>query len=251
MFSEELLAFEGREEKLKSILRYNMAIRTPMFYRTNDLIHSQRVFLLLKDISDVVKTKLGDNFNLAKALHLALVHDDAEIITGDIQLYYKERMTQDQLLKVHADEENAIAQLSKMWPTKFGDFSYADLLLHALKKDCVEAQIVSYCDKIDAFCESLHELLAGNPRFVGSAESYVFRIRDFPNKFPVLGKIFPSDHPLLSWPAEIDSENLLRNGNFHDINSLKIKTGISHYDRWKEITLEHLGSSSLVEIKEK
>lgn len=222
-----------------------------MFYRTDDLIHSRRVCLLVNDISEIAESKLGDTFNREKALRLALVHDDAEIITGDVQLYKKDRMTEAQLEEVHVNEARAIEVLSRIWPENFGPFSYRDLLYHSLRKDCVEAQVVSYCDKVDAYGESLHEVLAGNPKFRGPAKAYVNRIRRFPDKFPDLAKIFPLHHSLLAWPQEIDVDAMAGNGRFHDSDSIKVRTGIPHYDRWKEITIENFGLSPLIEVKER
>jgi len=99
--------FYGREEKLKGILRYNMERRTPMFYRTNLLLHCQRVNLLVEDILEIVSESC-ENFNSDKALTLALVHDDAEIVTGDVQLYYKEKMKY-----LVSRKKEMVAQLSK------------------------------------------------------------------------------------------------------------------------------------------
>jgi len=82
--------FNGRDKKLRDIIRFNMERFTPMFYRTNLLLHSQRVYLLVRDIMPVILPVYDDELNAEKALTLALIHDDAEIITGDVELYRKE-----------------------------------------------------------------------------------------------------------------------------------------------------------------
>jgi hypothetical protein len=243
--------FDGRDRELKKIIRYSMKTRTPMFYRTNLYIHSRRLFVLIKDSAEMINSIYGDDFDIDKALTLALVHDDAEIVTGDIQLYYKERMSVEELKEVDDDEEKAIGVLCERWPDKINGFSYRDLLFHALRKDCIEAQIVSYFDKIDAFCEALHELHAGNFRFEGPAHNYVWRVRDFPKKFPQLGNFLFGEEPLIKYPQNLDTDSMLAHGDFHNSNSVREKTGIEFYDRWKELTIENFGESVLTEIKEK
>ena len=244
--------FRGREEKLRNILRYNMERRKPMFYRTNLLIHSRRVALLLEDISSEILNVYGDDFDFRKALTLALVHDDAEIVTGDIQLYYKDRMSEEELQEVHDNELKAIKLLCSLWPSELNGFKYEGLLKNALEKNCIEAQLVSYCDKIDAICESLHEVHAGNEKFLEPAKAYIGRrIRDFPVKFPILGKILFGKHPLLEFPIDLNFEEILKNGKFHTSDSLKTFSGVSQYERWKEISVEHFGEKVLLEVVEK
>lgn len=251
MFKEiDFSGFKGRDEKLKKIMRYNMDRRTPMFYRTNLLLHSQRVGVLLGDIINDVIIVYGAEFNSVKALTLALVHDDAEIVTGDIQLYYKDRMSDEELDKIHDDELRGIHILCSLWPAEINGFKYKSLLMNALKKNCFEAQIVSYCDKADAFCECLHEIYAGNRKFIGPARAYIHKIREFPVKFSLLKKILFGKHPLLSFPKDLDLERIVEKGKFHTLESLGLKTGILHYDRWKELTIENFGEDVLLDVKE-
>lgn len=243
--------FFGRDEELEKIIRYNMEKRSPMYYRTNLLLHSRRTTLLIDDIKDITIGTYNGDFNPNKALTLALVHDDAEIITGDVQLYYKDRMSEEELLNVEKREEAAIERLGNTFPRLINGFSYKELLYHALKKNCLEAQVVSYCDKIDAFCESLHEVFAGNMKFVGPVRDYIRRLNKFPDKFPLIGKIFPNTHPLLQNIAEIDVIKIAENGEFHTSEKIKQNSGIPHYDRWKEITREYFGEDVLLDVKEK
>ena len=251
MFKEiDFAGFDGREEKLQKIIRYNMERRTPMHYRTNDLIHSKRVHLLVNDILPTIAPIYNNGLNPSKALTLALVHDDAEILTGDVQLYYKDRMSLEQLTELKLKEKQAIEQLSKNWPEKIDNFSYKELLCHALYKNCLEAQVVSYCDKIDGFCEAVHEIYAGNQKFTGSAVAYVKKLNQFPEKFPLLNKIIPSNHPFLVLPKELNLENMPKETRFHTLETIKNLSGISHYDRWKELTIKYFGAALLLEVKE-
>ena len=96
-----------------------------MFYRTNLLLHCQRVSLLVEDILEIVSESC-ENFNSDKALTLALVHDDAEIVTGDVQLYYKEKMSEIELAELEKQEMMAIEHLSSIWPKNFSVISKAE-----------------------------------------------------------------------------------------------------------------------------
>lgn len=248
---EFVIDFNGREEQLRRIVRWNMERRTPMFYRTNDLLHSQRVHFLVEDLVSVLREVYGNKFDVKKALYLALVHDDAEIVTGDVQVYYKDRMNSGELSRLDDVEKEAIEQLIKRWPNTIANFSYRELLYHALNKDCLEAQIISYCDKVDGYCESLHEIFAGNPKFVGASQSYVEKINNFPQKFPELAILLPSlKHPLLIAPGFLNAKEILKNAKFHTMQSVQIPTGLPHYDRWKELTIKHFDFSPLVDLKE-
>ncbi len=248
MINSTFDGFTDREEKLKKITRFN--IYPHMFYRTNLFLHSQRVYTLIKDFLQAISQSYGDELNTEKTLALALVHDDAEIITGDIQLYHKDRMTKEELEKLDKEEAEAIEQITKKWPLKVNGFSYKELLYHALYKDCLEAQIVSYTDKVDAYCECLHEVHAGNKLFINPANDYNKRIRKFAEKFPLLNKIFPGNHALLNKLGNLDTNKILEKADLHNSVSVKQSTGISHYDRWKKLTIKYLGIEALTEIQE-
>ena len=248
MISSE--GFNGREEKLREIIRFNMKRFTPMFYRTNLFFHAQRVYLLVEDMLPSVLPVYDGELDPEKALTLTLVHDDAEIITGDVQLYHKDRMTPEELAKIDEQEAEAIEELARSWPQEINGFSYKGLLYHALKKDCLEAQVVSYADKVDAFCECLHELHAGNKLFIGPAINYIKIIKAFPDKFPSLAKMLPTKHPLLVLPDELDIGEIVENGGIHSQESIGRKTGLPYYDRWKELTIRYIGVEPLITIKE-
>ncbi|MBW2991254.1 HD domain-containing protein, partial [Candidatus Woesearchaeota archaeon] len=184
--SFDFSGFNGREEELQKITRYGMDRYTPMFYRTNVLLHSERVYFLLKNILPLIGSVYKSQLNSGKALTLALVHDDAEIISGDILLYHVERFSEEELARIREKEINAIEEISKKWPKTINSFNYKKLLYNALNIDTLEAQVVSFFDKTDAYCECLHEVHAGNDLFVNAVLAYVKRINDYPNKFPAL-----------------------------------------------------------------
>ncbi len=243
--------FTGREEALDMIKRFGEARWDVMFYRTTVLSHSRRIAFLLDNIAAYAKEVYGTCFRASLALILALVHDDAEIVTGDVQLYRKERMTPEQRQAHDAGEIAAIDVLTRRWPDRIASFNYRWLLLAAKEKSCLEAQLVSYLDKLDGMCEALHEVFAGNKRFVGPAENYAnVRMPQFPRQYPLLAPIIPGEHPLLRSVPFIDAQKIAQNGKPHTAESVVQPTGISHYDRWKELTIQNAGIEALVVQKE-
>jgi 5'-deoxynucleotidase YfbR-like HD superfamily hydrolase len=246
--------FNGREEALQNIVRYDMSRFTPMFYRTNVLLHSKRVYLLIKDVLPLIVPVYNGLFNSEEALTLALIHDDAEIVSGDVLRYHAERWPKEKLAQVRENEEQAIEVLSNKWPKNLNGFNYKTLLYNALNKDTLEAQIVSFFDKIDAYCECLHEVFAGNKLFVNSAFAYVERLDSYPIKFRELSKIIPSNHPLLVLPKDVALNRLneiAEQGMFHTDISVSNITEFPQYDKWKEITIKNFNIEPLIEAREK
>ncbi|PIT86651.1 MAG: hypothetical protein COU33_01960, partial [Candidatus Magasanikbacteria bacterium CG10_big_fil_rev_8_21_14_0_10_43_6] len=89
--------FEGREENLKKIYRFSMFEK--FTHRNHLWTHEQRVAYIIKDLFPSIKITLP-KADRKKAFTLALVHDDAEVLTGDVQFGHKIHMTQEQLKKL-------------------------------------------------------------------------------------------------------------------------------------------------------
>lgn len=232
----------GRKEELEQIERFCMY--PVMYYRTNLYIHSLRVHWLVEELIPFV-LQVWDSFNQGLAKTLALVHDDAEIITGDIQLGHKLKMSPEQLTEIDRQEEKAIEIISQRFPPVVNGFSYKQLLTHALKKDCLEAQIVSLADKLDAYGESMHELLAGNKDFIPPCENYT-RILRFPNKYPSFRDLFSCNHPLLLPSKDLNFLELASRGQPHTPETIKILTDCPQYNLWRELTVKKLGEKGIV-----
>lgn len=105
-------------------------------------------------------------------------------------------------------------------------------------------------DKTDGFCEALHEIHAGNRKFIRPSTEYVRRLRDITNIFPSLDPLRSSDHPLLVFPADVDTSSILDNGQPYTKESVLRNSGIPQYERWKQLTVEHFGINALIERKE-
>ena len=254
VFGIAFAGFNMREEALQNINRYDMGRFTPMFYRTNVFLHSKRVYLLIKDVLPLINPVYKGLFNSQEALTLALIHDDAEIVSGDVLRYHAERWPQEKLAQVRVDEERAIEVLSNKWSKHLNGFNYRKLLYNALNKDTLEAQVVSFFDKTDAYCECLHEVFAGNKLFVNPAFAYVGTLDSYPVKFRELNKIMPSNNPLLVLPKDVTLNRLreiAEQGMFHTAISVSNITEFPQYDKWKEITIKNLGIDFLIETREK
>lgn len=248
MIEENILSgFVGREEALSQIYRYNLY--KVMFYRDSLLSHSRRVFLLVKEILPYAVKAFGKKFDGDKALLMALIHDDPEIITGDIQMGNKDRMSWQELKKIEKNEMRAVEVLTQRFPAKIGKYVYKELLTAVFKVEGLEAQIVKYFDKFDALGEASHEAFAGNYFFTTNVinqygkiktpfEYYIPYLFSFPDKYPGTKEIFKHDFILLKKPEIMDFRKIAKQGQPHTEKSFQEKTGYALYDVWKEVILK-------------
>lgn len=239
--------FDGRKEELEAIKRFNSL--QPMYYRTNDYSHSQRVLWLVEELLPSAVSAFPDiDSELVRTL--SLVHDDPEIIIGDIELDQKLKMSAEELQQLEHDEAAAIEILSARFPKTINGFNYRDLLYHALRKGIIEAQLVSYADKKDAYGEGRHEIEAGNELFIPSAQRYdtIFKCKQ--TRWPLITSLFKRDHPFLNDMVEQDLEAIAKKGKYHTPESIYLPSGNPAYDCWKKVTMERDGIKSLITVKE-
>lgn len=246
-----LEGFNGRDEALSRIKRYAFEFYKIMYYRTNDLLHSRRVLWHLEEAIPNIQTVYGDKFDVDFARTLALVHDDAEIITGDVALHEKEKMTEAGLKLLARKECKAIQIIIKMYNETANGYSYEKLLTAAKDKVRLEAQFVSFFDKFDGAGESWHEAWAGNRIFLRPSAGtnktnggYVRRLNTFPQKYPDMIKFFEKFPEYLPEPFNFNS--VVERGRPHTAESLKIDSGYIPYERWKKIIIKREGIENLV-----
>jgi 5'-deoxynucleotidase YfbR-like HD superfamily hydrolase len=236
-----------REKRLKSIYRYNAF--PVMYYRSHLWLHAHRVLWLLEELIPLAKKHI--DFDVEKARILALVHDDAEIITGDIPAGYKNRMSKQETANLEKDEEAAIKILIKKHPRKIHGYSYEKLLYHALRKDCIEAKLVSYVDKLDAHCESLHELFAGNISFLRSVMFYDNMLILMGSKYPELQKLLSSKESPLTYLQDRYSHTDYSIEKYLNLNkpftkaSINKPTDFPFYNLWRKLVLEKAGKDGV------
>jgi HD containing hydrolase-like enzyme len=234
-----------REEKLKAINRYSYF--EVMFYRSNDLEHSQRVLWLLEALVPLAQKYL--TFDVEKARALALVHDDVEIIKGDMPSHKKALMSEEEKAVMMLGEEDAISYLAGKYPSEVNGYSYKELLTHASKKDCIEAELVAYADKLDAQCESFHEVLAGNIMFLRSVCYYAHVLVTFGSKFPRLKDFLADKTSPLTYVGEISNQAPIDTYKAllkpYDKESILLESDFPLYNAWKNIVIEQGGEAGL------
>lgn len=243
--------FKGRSKLLREIKRYSMY--EVMFYRTNVEWHSKRVQWIADELIPFLLRDTSLDFE--KLRILCRIHDDLEIITGDIQLGRKiYTMKKEELDAMEKGEEKAREILGLVWPEKLHGHNYRELLCEARDKKTLEAQIMKLADRLDAFGEALHETYSGNacflqhtelPRGVNPVKVYSRFINNTQKNYPLIGHLMDSRHPLLSLPEVIDQREIVKKAKLPNLESIKQKTGNPHYDAWKEITLKYGGKAGL------
>jgi 5'-deoxynucleotidase YfbR-like HD superfamily hydrolase len=196
------------------------------------------------------------DFDDKKAQLIALHHDNHEIVLegGDIPLQLKLMMNEQESNDLRQKELSAIDMMSHFDPKKVKGYEYKQLSLHAVYKDCIEAQFVSFVDKVDGYCEAIHEVLAGNTIFLEPIINYDFKsFGDLLGKFPLLEKSFNSNHEFFKFQV-VDLKGFFKDGAIgshpHDSESIKRKTEIHHYEFWKQISINNFGINSLIKQTE-
>jgi 5'-deoxynucleotidase YfbR-like HD superfamily hydrolase len=241
---ETLRGFVGRDQDLRAVPRFSLY--EVMLYRTNLYTHSHRVAALTRAINPLAAAVFGASYDSRKAELMAYVHDDAELVFGDIQAGNKSRMTTAQLQRVKETEMQAIKTITQRFPESVEDYSYRQLLEEAAQHSSLEAQVVCYADKYDALGEALHEVYAGNHHFTTNVVNEYGRIPTPPeyyaDYFQTFGTKFPRMQPLLAAPFAMfepvsrkDYSLVTKQGELHSRESLTLPTGDHHYDNWRAI----------------
>lgn len=228
-----------REEKLKNIKRYSYF--DVMMYRTDVWMHTQRVLWMLEDIIPVAQKYIS--FDPEKARINALVHDDEEMVIGDIQAILKSLMSDADKKALDIKEKAAIETLIETYPKIVHGYEYKELLKSAKNKDTIESQLVTYCDKLDGLMESLHEVYAGNTSFIRSVVYYAQNLPLFQFKFPEIAKVLQSkDSPFTFLGNRMEKLNHPSHAYTpaqHTEESIKVTLDFPFYKRWKELHAEH------------
>lgn len=221
-----------------------------MFYRSNLLLHSERIGYILEEYLPTAELTFGKDFQIPFARAIAKVFDDFEIDMGEINP--KERV----FLEINDTilEDRRKAAERELVKTANGltidGINYGTILAMARKRNILEAQLVHWCDGLNGFGEALHEVYAGNNSlFLEPVQSYIQKLRAFPEKNPKLANLFVSQEQYFTIP---EFEMPLY-PHFHSRTSIQKETGYAPYDFWKKAILKHGGEkglSSLIQQKE-
>lgn len=243
---QELATFPGREEGLRTIGRYRMY--GTMFYRSSDYSHSKRIAWLVEAVEPVLTEKFGDAFDMKRALVLALVHDDAELITGDHQAAEKSAMSKEALAALDGEEMRATEALSKKFPRTLGGYVYREMLEDMMEKNSKEAQVAKFLDRFDAQGEAWHEMFGGNTCITTRVKN---GYGELPLPFELYARLLPDmlrsyeymnmlagSHPFFSAPEHMDWSAIAAVSRPHTQESLPIPTGHLQYDMWKQVVLD-------------
>lgn len=232
---------QSREERMRAVMRYRLFEQ--MHHRSSLWLHAKRVAWVTEELAKLVPA------DASRAVALALVHDDAELMTGDIPAGHKAQMTQEQRDALHRKEEEANTALAAEFPVSVGGFAYADLLEEVQRKDTLEAQLASYADKLDGYCESLHELLGGNLTITTSVVFYANYFAQVRERLPLLAPALEAAHsksplvfPFIHSPEDgsrINPESYSRfSSERHTKTTVSSPTTyFPFYDAWKEVLL--------------
>lgn len=235
-----------REAGLKAIDRYSMF--ELMYYRPNLWQHSHRVLWLIESLAPIAQKYL--QIDMEKARIMGFVHDDAEMVTGDIQAGHKARMSAEELAKLDENEERAAAELAARYPKEVHGYNYESLLVEMVRKESPESHLVSYADKLDAYCESMHELHAGNMSLLRSTMFYVRTMTLFPLKFPSL-KDFLADRssPFINTAdrlnPDVSKAELYTDLMPYSEETIRRQTDFPFYNAWKALVLERGGAEGM------
>lgn len=239
--------FTDRDAKLTTVRRFK--IYKPMYYRSDLVTHEKHVFWLMQSLLPAIYSVFGDNFDYTKAQLLAAVHDDPEVIFGDIEAGIKRKMTPEQLAEIDQAELRAIDELASQSPATLAGYSYRDLMREAVGVQTLEARIGKFADRFDAHGESLHEIFAGNRAFITPivntwgeidlpAPFYVRFLREFKEKNPDLAGLYTTGHMMFTPPTTPDYEKIVSSSTPHTAESIVIETSYPHYNFWKQMILE-------------
>lgn len=156
-------------EDLAEIKRFGA--EAVMVHRPDLLTHSLRVRSLAYLLAEHLEHQetYSDYVRLG---HLALSHDNPEVITGDIPSPEKSVMSLEEKARLRSQELVATHRLSKRYvPEEFRGL-YLDLHHEVSEKKTVEAQVVKVADVWDGLCETLNEIRCGNDAFYPVLENY-------------------------------------------------------------------------------
>ncbi|MBI3535798.1 MAG: HD domain-containing protein [Deltaproteobacteria bacterium] len=189
MLSEKarnLLDFLHAAEKLKCIIRHGW---TSTGRPESVADHSWRVALMVIFCSRC----LDKNINLEKTLKMALIHDIAEIIAGDIPYFLAREGSDAKKIKIKKEQE-AMKKIRLMLDKVFGDEIFSLWEEYEAKRS-YEARVVKSIDKIEAQIQQNEANLSTwlECEKTDATEGYINQFCNFDSFLKELGRIVVSE----------------------------------------------------------
>lgn len=243
-YQETFKDFTGRDEALSKVVRYHSY--KPMYYRSNLVTHSKHTLWLMQSLLPHIIAVLPD-FDATRAQLMAAVHDDQEIIMGDVERGMKNKMSPQELAQLNKTEQEAITKTAARFPPTISGYNYADLIKEGAALKTKEAKLVKFVDRFDALGEALHEIFAGNCRFITPlvdptygiidlpAPYYINYAADFLQKNTEFSPLFDQPHILFVKPTNPDYDQIVKSSAPHSPATITNKSGYPLYDFWKNI----------------
>lgn len=148
--------------RMKFIRRWGLMHNT---YPENIQEHSLRVALIAHALAVIRNRRFGGEVSPERVALLALFHDAAEVLTGDMPAPVK-HFNPEIKTAYHAIEAAASRRLLGMVPEELRA-DYQSLFL-ADAGDAAHRELVQAADKLCAYMKCLEEIAAGNPEFVSA-----------------------------------------------------------------------------------
>ncbi len=137
--------------------------------------HSLQVAMLAHALAVIRNERFGGAVRPERAATLALYHDAAEVITGDVVAPIKHFSPE--ISSAHrAMEDVANRRLESMLPSELA--AHFRPMLFPADADAAEWAIVKLADKLSAYLKCLDELRAGNEDFRKAAQTLERDVRD-------------------------------------------------------------------------
>jgi hypothetical protein len=242
-----------REEKLKTLLRHDGF--EVMYYRPSVFFHTLRVYAMVQRVIPIAEDIFYFSqvpFEGELALAIAMCHDDPEMVTGDPSVIKKDHMSAAQRKELDQKGLEAIDMLATDMPTMFMGYIYKRLLMHAHRKDCIEAQLVKWLDWLDACCEIQHELFAGNMLFVRALMRTVAGTASLKETYPGLAPLLErGDSAFLQVGFDKHVTPFVRSlpyahlGKPHTRQSIALATDFPLYNAWRQVVVDDLGEEGI------
>lgn len=139
--------------------------------------HSFQTAVIAHALACIEKTVFGENANPEKAAALAIYHETAEVITGDlptpVKYFNNEIRTAYKDLEKYA-EQKLLDGLPKELKNEIGAL--------VSPPDCIEKRLVKYADKLAAYIKCIEEKTCGNTEFDNALISTEKELKSYKSK---------------------------------------------------------------------